>query len=168
MTTATTVGLAAATIAAPTLAPVTGPMLSARLAPPPAAPPAPPQARVETTNAGLLPLVNQVRAGEGRAPLTAHPALAAAALAHARDMETNGFYAHLGSDGSTVGARTRAQGCSWTRLSQTIAQGPSEPGSVVFGWIDGQGSRDNLLADYTQFGEARVGASWVAVYGAGC
>ncbi len=167
MTTATTMGLAAATVASPAFAPVTGPLLAARLNPA-AASSGPTAFPAETTAAGLLPLVNQVRAGEGRAPLIAHPALAAAALAHARDMETNGFYAHLGSDGSTVGARTRAQGCSWTRLSQTIAQGPSEPGSVVFGWIDGQGSRDNLLAGFTQFGEARVGTSWVAVYGAGC
>jgi uncharacterized protein YkwD len=175
VSTAANVGLAAATVASPTLAPVTAPALAARMAAPaptptpavqvgPAAPPIP----VVATDPGLFDLVNRYRASEGDDLLERDPALDAAALAHAFDMQQNGFVAHAGSDGSTVGTRTRAAGCNWTAVSQTIAVGQTEPGAALFTWIESPPQRRVLLGNYNRFGEARVGNIWVAVFALGC
>jgi uncharacterized protein YkwD len=177
VSTATNVGLAAATVASPALAPVTAPVLAARMATPaatpasapaqPAAPTAPPIA-ASTTQAGLLPLMNQFRALEGQPPMAANAALNAAALAHAFDMSQNGFIAHTGADGSTVGTRARAAGCNWTTVSENITVGQTDPAAAMFAWVNSSSHRRTILDDFTEFGEARVGDLWVAVFALGC
>jgi uncharacterized protein YkwD len=121
-----------------------------------------------TSDAGLIALMNDYRASQGRAPLAPAASLDAAALAHARDMTQNGFFSHNGSGGSTVGSRTRAAGCSWTGVSENIAQGQTTPSQAMTTWIASDGHRRNILGSYTQFGEARVGNTWVAVFASGC
>lgn len=175
VSTATNVGLAAATVASPVLAPVTAPVLAARMATPaatpasadPAAPTAPPIA-ASTTSAGLLPLMNQFRALEGQPPMTANASLNSAALAHAFDMSQNGFVSHTGADGSTVGTRARAAGCNWTTVSENITVGQTDPAAAVFAWVNSSSHRRTILDDFTEFGEARVGDLWVAVFALGC
>lgn len=178
VSTATNVGLAAATVASPTLAPVTAPVLAARMVPKPApaapapspapATPAVPPIAAATTEAGLLTLVNRFRAAEGRPALAANATLSAAALSHGFDMQRNGFVSHTGADGSTVGTRARAAGCNWTAVAQSIAVGQTDAAGVVFSWIEQPGQRRTLLDEFTDFGEARVGNVWVAVYSEGC
>jgi uncharacterized protein YkwD len=175
VSTATNVGLAAATVASPTLAPVTGTIFAARMAAPavsstPAEPAAvtTPPVPAASTSAGLLPLLNQFRATEGDTPLVANDALNAAALAHAFDMAQNGFVGHTGSDGSTVGTRARAAGCNWSSVSQNITVGQSDPAGAMLAWVNAPAQRRNLLGTYTDFGEARVGDLWVAVFALGC
>lgn len=171
--TAANVGLAAATVASPTLAPVTAPVLAARMAPTPAptdttAAPTTPATPTATTSAGLLPLLNQFRASEDEPPLRANASLNSAALAHAFDMSNAGFVGHTGSDGSTVGSRTRAAGCNWTSVSQAITTGQTDPAGAALAWINTPAQRRTILDDYTDFGEARVGDIWVAVFALGC
>jgi len=174
VSTATNVGLAAATVASPIVAPVTAPVLAARMSAPAdtPAPPAPgpsaPPIPVAVTDAGLFSLVNRYRASEGKPSLEAEPSLNAAALAHAFDMQQNGFVSHAGSDGSTVGTRTRASGCNWSTVSQVITVGQTEPAAALFTWIESESQRRILLGNYNGFGEARVGNIWVAVFTLGC
>jgi uncharacterized protein YkwD len=177
VSTATNVGLAAATVASPTLAPVTAPVLAARMAPKPApAAPAPapapataaPPFAAATTEAGLLPLINRFRATEGLPPLSANPALSGAALTHAFDMAANGFVSHTGTDGSSVGTRVRAAGCNWSAVAENIAVGLTDASGVVVDWTRSPSQRRNLVDEFTDFGEARVGNLWVAVYSEGC
>jgi uncharacterized protein YkwD len=176
VSTATNVGLAAATVASPTLAPVTAPMLAARMAPKPApaaappaaAAPAAPPVAAASTEAGLLALVNRYRTAEREPMLAASPVLNRAALAHAFDMTRNGFVSHTGSDGSTVGSRARAAGCNWTSVAENLATGQTDATGVVFDWIESPAQRRTLLGEFTDFGEARVGNVWVAVLSEGC
>jgi uncharacterized protein YkwD len=177
VSTATNVGLAAATVASPTLAPVTAPVLAARMVPKPAsaapspapapATPTPPIAAA-TTEAGLLPLINRFRATEGLPPLSANPALSGAALTHAFDMAANGFVSHTGTDGSSVGTRARSAGCNWSSVAENIAVGQPDAAGVVVSWTQSPNQRRNLVDEFTDFGEARVGNHWVAVYSEGC
>ncbi len=173
--TAANVGLAAATVASPTLAPVTAPVLAARMTPTPATTdttttPAPtaPTAPAATTSAGLLPLLNQFRTSEGEPPLRVNASLNSAALAHAFDMTQAGFIGHTGSDGSTVGTRTRAAGCNWTTVSETITAGQTDSAAAALALINTASHRRTILDDFTDFGEARVGDIWVAVFALGC
>lgn len=172
VSTATNVGLAAATVASPTLAPVTAPVLAARIASSPDDPAPPAQSTTPITivanDPGLFGLVNRYRTSEGKDLLEPDPTLNAAALAHALDMQQNGFVSHAGSDGSTVGTRTRAAGCNWSTVSQLITVGQTEPGAALFTWIESDSQRRILLGNYNRFGEARVGNSWVAVFTRGC
>jgi len=96
------------------------------------------------------------------------PALAAAARAHAQDMVSAGFFSHTGSNGSTVGTRLRAAGCDWSGAAENIAQGQTSPEEAMTTWINSAGHRANLLGNYTELGTARIGATWVMVFAAGC
>ena len=120
------------------------------------------------SDAGLLALVNDYRASQGQGPLASSAALDAAAAAHVQDMVNNAFFSHTGSGGSTVGSRTRAAGCSWSGVAENIAQGQTAPSAAMTTWINSDGHRRNLLGPYTQFGEARIGNTWVAVFASGC
>jgi uncharacterized protein YkwD len=141
--------------------------------PAPAAPapapatPAPPIAAA-TTQAGLLPLINRFRATEGLPPLSANPALSGAALTHAFDMAANGFVSHTGTDGSSVGTRARSAGCNWSSVAENIDVGQPDAAGVVVSWTQSPSQRRTLLDEFTDFGEARVGNVWVAVYSEGC
>lgn len=175
VSTATNVGLAAATVASPTLAPVTAPVLAARLTPAakpaaPAAPAAEPSvpAMAVTTEAGLLQLVNRFRASEGKPPLMPSRSLNSAALAHALDIAQRGAASDTGSDGSTPGSRVRAAGCDWRRLAQSTASGEPDAAGAAFAWIESPAERRKLLGEFTQFGEARAGDTFVAVFATGC
>lgn len=134
----------------------------------PAPAPALAVAPVAGGDAALLALVNDFRAAQGRPPLSSDAALAAAARAHAQDMVSAGFFSHTGSNGSTVGTRLRAAGCDWSGAAENIAQGQTSPEAAMTTWINSAGHRANLLGNYTELGTARIGATWVMVFAAGC
>src|SRR4051794_15219381 len=48
---------------------------------------------------GILSQLNEIRAQHGLKPLTLSPDLSAAALAHSRDMVSNGYFAHCSAGG---------------------------------------------------------------------
>lgn len=53
-------------------------------------------------------------------PLAMNAQLLAAARAHARDMATNGFQGHIGTDGSTPGDRISRTGYSWSTYGENV------------------------------------------------
>jgi uncharacterized protein YkwD len=75
----------------------------------------------------VLSLVNAARATAGCGALVADPALAATARAHSAEMRDRGFFGLVDPvDGSVLDRGARAA---------TIAQGSSDPATVVAGWL---------------------------------
>lgn len=118
----------------------------------------------------ILAAVNNVRAGEGRAPLVYDTRLEAAARAHGEDMATQGFFSHSGSDGSDVAVRLRRVGYVFCFGAENIAAGQRSLDEVMAGWMASRGHRRNILHRSAQaVGVARVtGNRWVMVLAAPC
>jgi uncharacterized protein YkwD len=125
-------------------------------------------AATKSESVAVGPPVNTFRASEGRSALRRSAKADAAARAHARDMAENGFFAHRGSDGSSVGGRLKAAGCRFTGAAENIAKGQTSVEQVVADWITSPGHRTNLLGPYAQYGAARAGDVWVLVLASGC
>ncbi len=120
-----------------------------------------------TTVVGTFPAfqsdMNNARKGPGLNPLSYNAKLAAAAQAHANDMSTNGFFDHVGSDGSTFGQRIRAQGYNYAWAGENIAWGYASEAALFAAWMNSPGHRANILsAEPTEFGLALApGNYWV-------
>jgi len=99
--------------------------------------------------------------------------LAQAALSHARDMTTNNFFDHTGSDGLGVSERATAAGYQWRAIGENIAAGQLDVGEVHQGWVDSPGHCLNIMSElYTEMGAAclsdpntEYGSYWVVVFG---
>lgn len=114
----------------------------------------------------VLALVNEARrtaraCGADRypaaPPVAWSDALAAAALAHSRDMARTQHFDHRGSDGSEVAQRVQRQGYAWQAVGENIAAGPGSAQQVVAGWLASPGHCANLMsAEFTQMGAAYV------------
>jgi len=103
--------------------------------------------------AEVVRLVNEERATAGCDPLTVDARLQAAALGHSQDMALNDFFAHTGSDGSSVVDRVDDQGYDWSMLGENIAAGYATPAAAVEGWMNSDGHRANILnCDFTETG----------------
>ena len=107
--------------------------------------------------------LNTARSGPGLNPLSYNSRLAAAAQVHADDMSSNGFFSHVGSDGSTFGQRIAAQGYNWAWAAENIAQGYSSESAVFTAWMNSSWHRANMMsAEPTEFGLAQAsGNYWV-------
>ena len=90
--------------------------------------------------------------------------LAVAALIHAKDMATNDFLGHQGSDGSSIGMRATRAAYRWRHVSENVAQGPQSSDQVYQGWISSGAHCENIMSDkYQEFGAAKVGHYWVVM-----
>jgi uncharacterized protein YkwD len=134
------------------------------------------QPPASTPTAGLtaleqeaLDLINAERAAVGAPPLTIDPAAQAAAVAHSEDMLARGFFDHTNPDGQDAGDRLAAAGASSSGWAENIAMGQDTAQSVVEGWMNSPGHRDNILnPSYTLTGLAAVtggdGPYWTQVF----
>jgi uncharacterized protein YkwD len=102
----------------------------------------------------VVTLVNAERAAVGCGPLTMHPQLNQAALAHSEDMALNDFFAHEGSDGSSVTDRMEAAGyVNWWTAAENIAAGQTTPEEAMTAWMNSDGHRANILnCDFEDIG----------------
>lgn len=105
--------------------------------------------------AEVLTLTNQRRAlgatcggvAFGPAPaLTFDDRLQCAARKHSKDMATNNFFSHTGSDGSTLGTREKSAGYNFRAAGENIAGGQTTPASVVDGWMKSSGHCSNIMS----------------------
>jgi len=134
-----------------------------------------PDPDLSATMQQMLDLVNELRSdgctcGQDRMPaapaLQWNDKLAAAALAHAKDMETNNYFGHISQDGRQLDDRVEEQGYAWSRLGENIAGGYTTVSSVVQGWIDSPGHCRNLMnGSFTELGAGRSGRIWVQNFG---
>ncbi len=94
----------------------------------------------------VVVLINDIRAQRGLAPLTINQSLVAVARRHSRDMATNDFMSHTGSDGSSPWDRMRDAGYQLGRGGENVAAGYSTAAGVVDGWMNSTGHRENMLS----------------------
>ncbi|MEN3275070.1 MAG: hypothetical protein V7631_860 [Massilia sp.] len=108
------------------------------------------------------------------APVSWNGALAAAAVAHSRDMATRRHMAHTGTDGSEAGTRAARAGYSWRLIGENIAAGQNSAQEAVAGWLESPGHCANLMnPSFTEMGagydisRARMPgfAYWTQVFG---
>jgi uncharacterized protein YkwD len=112
----------------------------------------------------VLELVNEARAqprtcGDqalpAAPPVSWNERLAAAALAHSRDMASRNYFSHTGPDGSRVGDRASREGYGWRRIGENIAAGQGSAEKVVAGWLSSPSHCANLMnRHYTEMGAA--------------
>ncbi len=112
----------------------------------------------------MLSLVNAARATprdcgkeafDAAAPLAWSCELAQAASVHSRDMATNNFFSHTGSDGLQVSHRVTAAGYSWRAVGENIAAGYPDESRVVAALLDSPGHCANIMnPDFREFGSA--------------
>ena len=109
----------------------------------PAPPPDPPgNPSYEDT---VLTLVNQERAKAGCRAVTRDSRLAKAARAHSADMAARNYFDHTTPEGVTFDKRIIQAGYRYSRAAENIALGQSSPASVMKGWMNSKGHRDNIL-----------------------
>jgi uncharacterized protein YkwD len=120
----------------------------------------------------VVALCNRQRARHELPPLKVNQALAAAALAHARDMAAKAYFDHTSPTGAGPDERCRRAGyADWT--GENIYYGPIDARDVVRGWMESPGHRVNILSA----GSREVGVAvargrrgepyWVQVFGGG-
>jgi uncharacterized protein YkwD len=118
----------------------------------------------QSAGKAVLGLVNEARAHpricgtrrfDGAPPLRWNEALAAAALAHSRDMATNNYFEHADRAGATVVQRAGAQGYRWHAIGENIAAGIGSPAQAVAGWLASPGHCANIMSrDFADMGAA--------------
>jgi len=125
----------------------------------------PAAADAASVSLSILKRVNAARAAGRRcgaryfapaAPLELNAKLAAAALAHSRDMARYGEFDHRGHDGSTPTVRVRRAGFGAFRVvGENIAAGAMTPGEVADGWLASPAHCENIMdARFTEVGIA--------------
>jgi uncharacterized protein YkwD len=102
----------------------------------------------------VLTLVNQKRAAGATcggvakpkvAAVTADERLRCAARLHSRDMGSNNFMSHTGSNGSDPWQRMVNAGYNWSSAAENVAAGYATPASVVDGWMKSSGHCNNIM-----------------------
>ncbi|MCR8546532.1 CAP domain-containing protein [Salipiger sp. P9] len=123
--------------------------------------PSAPDAQVDPGRA-----LNAYRTERGLPRLRVSPQLAAAAQAHARDMARMGKVGHVGSDGSSVMQRVRAQGYDAAEVAENAAWTARGFPTVLEGWDESPSHRKTLRRrDVADYGIGRAGDYWVLLVG---
>ena len=104
----------------------------------------------------LLAAHNLERKKDRPGPLKLSEKLSQAAMAHAKDMAKQQKLDHTGSDKSTVVERVKRQNYPYVIVGENIANGQSDVSEVMTTWMESPGHRDNIMAEFTEMGAARV------------
>lgn len=111
--------------------------------------------------------LNAIRAGANLPPVSRNAVLDAVAQRHAQDMAANGFFAHKGSNGSTVGKRVQRAGYRWCSVAENIAKGFPTREATVEQWRRSPSHYKNMTKRRVkEYGIAQVGDIWVMVLAA--
>jgi uncharacterized protein YkwD len=90
-------------------------------------------------------------------PLAWNDKLAAAALAHSRDMASRNFLDHTGQGGSYASDRAARDGYAWQDIGENIAGGQGSPQQVVSGWLSSPTHCATIMnGRFTEMGAAYV------------
>lgn len=100
--------------------------------------------------------VNMLRANSGLSPLTLSPQLAAAAMAHSRDMSAQNRAWHFGSDGSSPLDRVQRQGYTGSLLGEDISETYENDIATLGAWMQTRDTRDILMDP----GARELGLGW--------
>ncbi len=116
---------------------------------------------------------NAERANLGLPPLALSDELTQAARRHSRDMASNNFFSHTGSDGSAPWERMTGACYDWATAGENIAAGYTSPDAVMAGWMASAGHRTNILnanfrdigVGYTYGANSTFGRYWTVDFG---
>lgn len=112
----------------------------------------------------VFALVNQERAAQGLTPLTLDESLCKAAEIRAQELGT--YFSHDRPDGSSCFTVLDEVGISsYHAAGENIAIRYTDATSVMQGWMESPGHRENILSpDYSRIGIARSGSAWVQLF----
>lgn len=120
--------------------------------------------------AALLDAMNAARRREGRDELTRDSGLDAVAMVRARNLVTQGYFAHYGPDGESAFSELGARGITYGLAGENLARNNYPEARTVRAAFDGlmasPGHRANILEGrFTRVGVAAVrdGRVWVYV-----
>jgi uncharacterized protein YkwD len=129
----------------------------------------------DTFKAEMLKMVNQIRSegchcGNRYMPpaptLQWSTKLEKAAKSHAKDMNSNKFIGHRGSNGSKISDRIFANEYRWKAVGENVSWGARTVESAVLGWKDSKSHCITLMsAGYKEMGAANEGRFWVQNFG---
>jgi uncharacterized protein YkwD len=108
-------------------------------------PPPPSDDTIATMEARVVTLVNSQRAGVGCTAMTVDSRLATAALDHAKDMATRGYFSHTTPEGKSFDARIRDAGYNLSSAAENIAFGQPSAESVMDAWMASADHKANIL-----------------------
>lgn len=99
-------------------------------------------------------------------PLTWNDTLAAAALAHARDMDANNYLSHISPGGTSPIQRTMALGYSGDYVMENIGRGYTSVDLVMEAWLKSEAHCKAMMdSTHSQMGAANVNTYWVQEFG---
>lgn len=144
--------------------------------PAPTAPPSQPDPgpAATTWQGEMLNDVNAFRAAHGIPALSECAALDRAAQGHSDDQAAHDTMSHTGSNGSDLGTRANQAGyVGWGALGENVAYGYTAVNTVMVGWMNSTGHRENILSrsyEHVGFGLATSASGtryWSQDFGAG-
>ncbi|MDQ0159783.1 CAP domain-containing protein [Alkalibacillus salilacus] len=103
----------------------------------------------------VVNLVNEEREKRGLQPLTRSQELSNVARDKSQDMANQGYFSHQSPTYGSPFDMMSDYGIDYRRAGENIAQGQRSPESVMQGWMNSEGHRENILND--QFTHIGVG-----------
>ncbi len=113
---------------------------------------------------GLIPLINNHRADNGLAPLSATTQLNAAACAQSTYMSSLGQLTHTGEGGSSFAQRCQATGAVCDAENVASATPTITPTQTFELWKNSADHNQNMLGNHSQIGVAAFGNFVTAVF----
>jgi uncharacterized protein YkwD len=120
----------------------------------------------KTIQREMVKLINAARASQRQcgptlfsvvSPIAWNSYLARAAHHHAKDMATEDFLAHRGSDGSVVDTRVTAVGYAWQTVGENVSAGYATSQQTVLAWLGSAEHCANMMdPSFTEIGAACV------------
>jgi hypothetical protein len=121
----------------------------------------------------FLTILNNYRAENGRAPLTACKSLNRAAQGHSEDMRDNNYFSHTGLNGSTFSQRASLACYKSFATAENIAAGNSTGSATFDQWKNSPGHNTNMLGSNHKVigigratGGGQYGVYWTTKFGA--
>ena len=125
----------------------------------------------------FLEILNQHRADNGRAPVTACTSMNRAAQRHSEDMRDQNYFDHTGLDGSSPSSRACDacfESCNSVGFGENIAAGNSDAEGTFNQWVNSSGHNANMLRESyvvvglgRATGGGRYGTYWTNVFATG-
>ncbi|HET7710598.1 MAG TPA: CAP domain-containing protein [Thermoanaerobaculia bacterium] len=104
----------------------------------------------EITPQSVLEQLNVRRVGAGLGPLRIDDRLAQAAEDRIRDMEEQGYWAHVGPDGRPPFQWLKPRGYEFAFAGENLAAGFETAEVMVESWMESKGHRANILSPLYQ------------------
>ena len=93
----------------------------------------------------MIRLVNQARNQARCKDVHNNSKLHSTARAHSADMAQRRYFDHTAPNGTDPGQRITAAGYAWSAYGENIAAGYPDAVSVMRGWMNSPGHRENIL-----------------------